>query len=84
MESLKGVYKLIDDLQPGDSFVVTYKDKETDTKKTNTFIVADLGPVITPLIQEGDPNRIFVIDVVTGQLTAFDTGFEVFVLEQED
>lgn len=81
---LNGRFSLIDDLNPGDCFIVTYDNIETGLKETNSFIIVDLGPVIGSIAQEGEPDKVFVVDIKTGQLTAFDTGFEVYVLDKED
>ena len=71
--------KLIDDLKPGECFLIRYNN-ENGEKETNAFIVVDLGPVLTESMQLAYPNKIYVVDMRTGQLSAMGTGFEVAVM----
>jgi len=78
-ESVNVTRKLIDDLKPGECFLIRYNN-ENDERETNAFIVVDLGPVLTKSMQLAYPDKIYVVDMRTGQLSVMDTGFEVAVV----
>ncbi len=81
-------YNLITDLNPGSIIRVTYTDAEVEQLNgsidnepvTRDYMIINPGPVI----QQAEPDKIFVVDIEDGMLSAFaDKDIEVYTVKKK-
>ena len=74
-------YNLISKLNPGSIIRVTFSDSESGQENiTRDYMIVNPGPVI----QKAEPDKIFVVDMECGVLSAFaDKDIEVYTVKKK-